>query len=249
MIPDALITAGRLDVEEEPRGPTSDRFSGLRPPAHVVPLLFFALTAAACLGGHPSSLGKALLWTNAGIQRVLPKHEHQHMLRRRELLTDAAEPMSVTTAALALAKEGTIKYVHLWVGEDGMSHLDDCTMQAEDFTAGLGNAGGSLRIVAGNATASNATAQKLTTGMGVWQHSEYPQFLVILAGIWLVNTTDGDHRSLLPGMWLYQDDTERHPAAQPGTLRAVHAFKAARSGSHLSVKWNREPTIGGQCSP
>jgi len=67
------------------------------------------------------------------------------------------------------------------------------------------------------------------SGENPWHHCPEPQIVVCLGGGWYVKTTDGNIVDLLPGDVLYQDNTEKHPAAKEGTKKAMH-FSGSLNG-------------------
>lgn len=154
------------------------------------------------------------------------------------------EPISVVPA------EGVISYVHLWVDADGETHLEDC--EVKNLT--LKNLPGgespqyvrSLTETVANLGATNTIVTQMI-GPNPWHHCPQPQFVVVLAGSWYVNTTDGDQRHLPMGSWLWQDDSAKHPAAMEGTHRAMHFSEADAPCSQMILQLKKKPRIGHVC--
>jgi len=259
MIPDTLLVGDAL-VEDAPRGPAAERAARLRPPAHLVPLVLFTATAVICMfGTDRAAVMGTLADLGRGVRGIgVSEAERQakrdaKMLLRRELRTgveEAAEGLgSIRSKRPAPPARGTIDYVHLWVSEDGETHLADCKMKAHAVKTPSGESEryvGSLTDTVSGLGATNVSFTQ-QSGPEAWHHSPQAQFVVTLAGTWFVNTTDGDQRYLHPGSWLFQDNSERHPAAMLGTRRAMHYSEAVGPCNQMVVRWKRAPVVGHRC--
>jgi len=146
--------------------------------------------------------------------------------------------------------EGVIEYVHLWVSEDGETHLADC--KVKDLVLKKLPGGHSIQYVRNlvdTIPGMNSTNVIITQQLGPnpWHHSPQTQFVVALSGSWYVNTTDGANRVLPSGTWLFQDNTASNPAAQNGTQKAMHYSGAVGHCNQMVLQWNKEPVVGQPC--
>mmetsp|Transcript_137045 Transcript_137045/g.382126 ORF Transcript_137045/g.382126 Transcript_137045/m.382126 type:complete len:209 (-) Transcript_137045:94-720(-) len=152
--------------------------------------------------------------------------------------------------AEAPAGPGIIGYVHLWVDADGETHLKDCIVK--DLVLQKlpgGRADQYVRNLADTIPGLHETGVIVTQLLGPnpWHHCPSTQFVLTMSGTWYVNTTDGDQRYLPAGTWLFQDDTADHPAAQPGTRKAMHYSEAVGPCNQMVLQWDRAPVVGKPC--
>uniref|UniRef100_A0A0G4FY88 Cupin 2 conserved barrel domain-containing protein n=1 Tax=Chromera velia CCMP2878 TaxID=1169474 RepID=A0A0G4FY88_9ALVE len=93
-----------------------------------------------------------------------------------------------------------MSFTHLWISEDGKSHLKDCTVE------GLEKKGAKYqRDVSSLLEVKNFILTQMI-GETPWHPSPKVQMVIPLEGRWYVNTTDGDHREMGPGHLFFQQD-------------------------------------------
>ena len=134
--------------------------------------------------------------------------------------------MGLTASALstAPAAKGAIRYRQLWVGADGVTHIDEqqCgKLETKDFTSTGGDA--ALQYVRAFSDSDDFALTGLVVtqqvGENPWHFCPSPQFVVTLEGSWYIRTSDGKTTTFKPGDVLYQDNSAEHPLVRRGVLK------------------------------
>jgi len=134
--------------------------------------------------------------------------------------------MGLTASALSTtpAAKGAIRYRQLWVGADGVTHIDEqqCgKLETKDFTSTGGDA--ALQYVRAFSDSDDFALTGLVVtqqvGENPWHFCPSPQFVVTLEGSWYIRTSDGKTTTFKPGDVLYQDNSAEHPLVRRGVLK------------------------------
>jgi hypothetical protein len=168
--------------------------------------------------------------------RVERRHESDKCPTSSALLLVTLAVM-VVSPARASKISGVVRYTRLYVGADGLTHLQDCTVQNMTRSAHFGTAQ-YVRDLGDDLRPTDLTFTQ-QTGDNPWHFCPHPQMVVTLSGSWFVNTTDGNTVVFEPGDVLYQDDC----AANPG--QGKH-YSAAIGGpcNQLCITVNKKPKLG-----
>lgn len=109
--------------------------------------------------------------------------------------------------------EGMIHYHHMYVGEDGLTHMaKNCrfgSLEKKGFA-------GTPQYVRAFCAHDFSVKQFVVTqqfGKNPWHYCPCPQFVITLAGSWYIITGDGETHVMGPGSVLFQDNHKGHPLA------------------------------------
>jgi len=144
----------------------------------------------------------------------------------------AVSCLAAAAATVSPPQRGAIRYHQLYVGRDGnvriARDLKVSRMVEKDFTDSA-----SLQYVRAFTSDEFEVENFIVTqqfGDNPFHYCPAPQFVVTLAGRWVVRTPDGEELIMGPGDVLYQDNTKDHPLAVAGTHRCMH-FSGAVGGA------------------
>ena len=155
----------------------------------------------------------------------------------------SASALGFTWLRDAKPTEGEIRYHHLWVDGEGVTHVKrNCLFSDLERKGYAGTPQYVLDFVGKLRTKALVVTQQ--TDENPWHYCPSPQFVVTLAGRWYVKTGDGETLVMKPGDVLYQDNVKTHPMAEEGTRKAQH-YSGARGGpcNQMVVQVDRAPEV------
>ena len=103
---------------------------------------------------------------------------------------------------------GVIRFTRLWISHDGLTHLQDCTVQqmTKKPLPG-GKTAQYVRSLEGIVDPSQLIFTQMAAGSkNPWHQCPTSQFVIPLSGSWFVNSSSGDYAEFGPGDVLFQDD-------------------------------------------
>lgn len=150
-------------------------------------------------------------------------------------------------AALSLPLEGVISYHHMYVGEDGLTHIKrNCAFGSLEKKGYSGSPQYVRNFNGEFGLKSMVVTQQFAENP--WHYAPSPQFVVTLEGSWYIETGGGERIEFNVGDVLYQDNTAEHPMAVAGTQRAMH-YSGPVGGpcNQLVLQVDRKPKTGTPC--
>jgi hypothetical protein len=115
----------------------------------------------------------------------------------------------------------TVRCVRVYTGDDDRAHFEDLEISLEDDVFGWKGA---------PVTVTSADFRTIRPDyVGGWSRTPQPRFVIVLAGVMIVEVGDGSIRRLEAGDVLLNEDMsgEGHKAHNDGTLRRIMTVSIA----------------------
>ena len=139
--------------------------------------------------------------------------------------------------------EGALTYHHMYVGEDGLTHIKrNCRFGSLEKKGYAGTPQYVRNFASDFKVKTMVVTQQFAENP--WHYCPSSQFVVTTAGRWYIETGDGDRIEFEVGDVLYQDNTAQHPMAVAGTQRAMHYSGALGPCNQLVIQVDRAPVTG-----
>mmetsp|Transcript_12641 Transcript_12641/g.38030 ORF Transcript_12641/g.38030 Transcript_12641/m.38030 type:complete len:160 (-) Transcript_12641:2357-2836(-) len=132
------------------------------------------------------------------------------------------------------------RYTHLWVSQDGETHLKECRMKGFDLKSFAGPT--PPQFVKEGPQPTKVTFSELPSNNEQdWHPCPGVQFVVCLAGSWYVETTDGSRKDFSVGEVLFQDDCEASPADK--TPQHKSGVNGDKPNQQMILTVDRKPEV------